>query len=93
MGDIKGKGRYFAFLDLEKAYDKINRDILFRVIAHLGFSDKIVRIIASMYRGTKSKFNLGYLETEWVHIRKRMKQEYVIGSTNCPYYSICNWRN
>ena len=65
---------YFAFLDLEKAYDKIDRGILCKVLIGVGFSDKIVNIIKDMYTNTKTKFNLGVLETGWVQQKKGVRQ-------------------
>ena len=45
----ESKKGYFAFLDIEKAYDRVNREILCKVLNKCGMSQKMVNIIRSMY--------------------------------------------
>ena len=45
MWNRKGCKEYLAFLDNEKAYDRVNRDALCRVLRKCGMSAKIVKII------------------------------------------------
>ena len=52
---------YFAFLDIEKVYDRVNREILSKVLNKCGVSSKVVKIISSMYADT-SRGNM-YLVT------------------------------
>lgn len=42
-----GKEGYMAFLDNEKGYDRVNRNILCEVLTKIGISEKIVNIIIS----------------------------------------------
>jgi hypothetical protein len=70
----EGKKGYFAFLDIEKAYDRVDREVLYRVLERCGFSEKIVRIVKSMYVDTKAKFNLGDIETDWVSSERGVRQ-------------------
>jgi hypothetical protein len=69
-----GKKGYFAFLDIEKAYDRVDREVLYRVLERCGFSEKIVRIVKSMYVDTKAKYNLGEIETDWVSSERGVRQ-------------------
>ena len=68
------KSGYFAFLDIEKAYDRVNRRILCKVLEKCGVSDKLIKIISSMYVDTKARYVLGEIETEWVHSRRGVRQ-------------------
>ena len=43
-----------AFCDLQKAYDTVNRDILYKKLNSIGFGGKILRMIQSMYYKCKS---------------------------------------
>ena len=70
----EGKKVYMAFLDIEKAYDKVNRSILWKVLERCGMSEKIVNIIKSMYVNTRGKYALGELETDWVKSVKGVRQ-------------------
>ena len=76
MEDCKRESKrgYFAFLDIEKAYDRVNREILCMVLNKCGVSEKIVRIIESMYVNTRAKYALGNVETEWVYSRRGVRQ-------------------
>ena len=44
-----GSKGYLAFLDVEKAYDKVNREILCEALQNVGVGKKIVNLIRSMY--------------------------------------------
>ena len=70
----EGKKVYMAFLDIEKAYDKVNRSILWKVLERCGMTEKIVNIIKSMYVNTRGKYALGELETDWVKSVKGVRQ-------------------
>ena len=40
---------YLSFLDIEKAYDRVNRETLIYILDKLGFSTNICYLIKSMY--------------------------------------------
>ena len=40
---------YCAFLDIEKAYDTVDRDILWEILERIGLTEHIRKIIKSMY--------------------------------------------
>ena len=50
---------YLGFLDIEKAYDRVNRERLGRVLEKIGLSAKVVNIVRSMYVDTRAKYSLG----------------------------------
>ena len=47
-----------AFLDRERAYDRVNRELVCMVLskADMTMSDKIVKILESMHANTKAKY-------------------------------------
>ena len=51
----QGKKLYCAFVDLTKAFDYINRDILWHKLIKLGIRGKILNIIRSIYENVKSR--------------------------------------
>ena len=57
---------YCAFLDIEKAYDRVDRNILCKVLEKIGLSEKWVKVIRSMYENTRAKYSLGDTESDWV---------------------------
>ena len=46
---------YFAFVDLEKAFDRVPRDVLWWAMRKVGVEEWIVRIVKAMYIISKSK--------------------------------------
>jgi len=65
---------YLAFLDIEKAYDKVNRHLMWKLLETIGLSDKIINIIKSLYVDTKAKFTLGDIESGWVYSKRGVRQ-------------------
>ena len=49
----KGKDVYFAFLDLEKAYDRVDRDAMWNVLRLYGIGGRLLRGVKSFYVGKK----------------------------------------
>ena len=50
----KGKDVYFAFLDLEKAYDRVDRDAMWDVLRLYGIGGRLLRAVQSLYVGSKA---------------------------------------
>ena len=53
---------YYAFLDIEKAYDTVDRYILWKILEKLGLTEHIRKIINSMYRHTVATYNWNGIE-------------------------------
>ena len=62
----KGSGVCIAFLDIEKAYNRVDRFILWWVLENIGVCGNLTEIIKSMYRGTRAIFILGDISTDWI---------------------------
>ena len=62
----EGKRVYMAFLDIEKAYDRVDGSILWKVLERCCICEKVLNIIMSMYVNTKGKYALGEIKTDWV---------------------------
>ncbi len=69
-----GKKVYLAFLDIEKAYDRVDRELLCQILGKIGMSEKCVRLVRSMYVNTRAKYRLGDIETDWVRSRRGVRQ-------------------
>ena len=58
----QGKSTYVAFIDMEKAFDRVDRELLYYKLLKLGIRGKIYHCIKSMYSGSNARINLnGYL--------------------------------
>ena len=89
MEDCKRESKrgYFAFLDIEKAYDRMDREVLCVVLSKCGVTEKIVRIISSMYVNRRAKYALGNIETEWVYSRRGVRQGCILSSLLYSLYT------
>ena len=52
----KNKNLYFAFIDLEKAFDRAPRKVLWWIMRAVGAPESIVVSIQAMYNGSKSEW-------------------------------------
>ena len=50
---------YATFIDLEKAFDSVHRESLWRILRHYGIPSKIVNIIRMLYSDFKAKVICG----------------------------------
>ena len=54
----KGKDLYFMFIDLEKAFDRVPRKVLWWALRKLLVPEWLVRTIQAMYSGAKSAIRI-----------------------------------
>ena len=48
---VKGKKLYFGFVDLEKAFDRVTREVISWAMRKLGVEEWLVSAVMSMYTG------------------------------------------
>ena len=53
------QGLLAAYVDLCKAFDKVNRDALWRILGLCGVSPKLINLMSERYSGTKSVVRCG----------------------------------
>ena len=49
---------YMAFVDLEKAFDRVPRDVIWWEMRKLGIDEWLVRLVQSMYKDVRSRVEL-----------------------------------
>ena len=70
----KKKQYYVAFLDIEKAYDTVNREILWEIMRRVGIEEKTIRIIGSLYENSTDVFYMGNIEVKEVRSKRGLRQ-------------------
>ena len=70
----KGKDAYFAFLDLEKAYDRVDRDAMWNVLRLYGIGGRLLQGVKSLYVGSKARVRVGNEVSEWFPVRVGLRQ-------------------
>ena len=61
---VKGKKLYFGFVDLEKAFDKVPREVISWAMLKLGVEDWLISAVLSMYTGAKTVVRTVYGNSE-----------------------------
>jgi len=51
---VKGKKLYFGFVDLEKAFDRVPKEVISWAMRKLGVEEWLVSAVMSMYSGAKT---------------------------------------
>ena len=51
---VKGNKLHFGFVDLEKAFDRVPREVISWAMRKLGVEDWLVLAVMSMYAGAKT---------------------------------------
>ena len=55
----QNKPLYMAFIDLEKAFDRVPRDVIWWAMRKLGIDEWLVRLVQSMYKDVRSRVRVG----------------------------------
>ena len=79
--NVKGKKLYAAFIDFEKAYDRISRDVLLKKLYSLGIRGKIFNVIESMYKNDQSCIQIGNKRTDFFPVNMGVKQGCILSPT------------
>ena len=65
---------YVAFIDFEKAFDPVNRKLLWPVLLKNGIKGKLYRCIKSMYNSVKFRFRCGSNMTDYINCTFGVKE-------------------
>ena len=68
------KSTYCAFIDFKKAYDTINRGILWKRLSDIGIGGKIVNAIKSLYSNVMSCVRVNGFKTDWFDVNCGLRQ-------------------
>ena len=71
---------YKCYIDLTKAYDKVNRDLLWRILELYGIPDLYIKIIRAMHDGAQARVRWKAYISESFPLQRGLKQ----GSTISP---------
>ncbi|CAM9955242.1 unnamed protein product [Sphacelaria rigidula] len=68
-----------CFVDLQKAYDSVNRELLWQLLARAGIPDEMIGVIRQFHDGMKARVRMdnGGL-SEWFEVTQRLRQGFVL---------------
>ncbi|KAJ4446303.1 hypothetical protein ANN_12998 [Periplaneta americana] len=71
---LKNGELHMTFIDLEKAYDSVPRQLLWTAMRNMNIHDKWINIVRKMYSNTKAKIKIQNKLTEEIRLNKGLKQ-------------------
>lgn len=73
-----GQSVYTSFIDLEKAYDRVPRDLLWSVLREYGIDGQLLAAIQSLYDDCKSCVRINGHKSAWFWVRVGLRQGCVL---------------
>eukprot|EP00903_Cladosiphon_okamuranus_P015101 g13968.t1 len=66
---------YLCFIDLQKAYDSVDRELLWKVLARAGIPEKMINVIRQFHTGMRARVRMddGDL-SEWFQVTQGLRQ-------------------
>ena len=71
---LKRQLTFRAFIDFKKAYDAIDRTLLFTKLNHLGITGHMYNVLTSLYDGVQCCVRVNGLKTNWFTVNCGLKQ-------------------
>ena len=72
------KDLYIAFIDLSKAFDTVNRELLWKYLCKLGVPPKFLSILQQLHDGMQARVLTGELQSEFFKVNVGVKQGCVL---------------
>ena len=70
----KSKCLYVAYMDLEKGYDRVDRDAMWRVLGMYGISGQLLKAVQSLYEKSEACVRVCREEGEWFEVGVGLRQ-------------------
>ena len=64
----KGKCLYVAYMDVEKAYDRIHRDAMWHILSMYGINGQLLKAVQSLYTGSEACVRVCSEEGKWYDV-------------------------
>ena len=65
---------YFYFIDYAKAFDCVDHNKLWKILQEVGIPDHLTCLLRNLYASQEATVSIGYGTTDWLQIRKRVRQ-------------------
>ena len=68
------KNIYFWFIDYAKAFDCVDYNKLWKILQEVGIPDHLTCFLINLYAGQEATVRTGHGTTDWLQIRKGVRQ-------------------
>ena len=80
---------YMCFIDPQKAYDSVDRELLWVVLARFGVPEKILTVILQFHEGEPARMRTDDGEpSEWLGVTQGLRQGCVLSPLLSIYFSL-----
>ena len=84
----KQKKIFYAFLNLEKVYDRVPRDVIYWCLRRKGVSEALVKMVKATYKEATTRVRAHYEDTEEFRIDMGLHQ----AQRSAPSFLSQSWR-
>jgi hypothetical protein len=78
FGRVKKIPLYFCFIDLTKAYDTVNRELLWKVLAKVGVPQDLIELIKAFHDGTRACVRIDGEDSDYFSVNQGLRQGCVL---------------
>ncbi len=68
------KSTFTAFIDFSKGFERINQNVLWHKLQHLGIPDKMISTLQCIYGHIECCVRINGVRTDWFNVSSRIKQ-------------------
>jgi hypothetical protein len=79
---------YMVFVDLTKAYDKVNRSVLWVVLRNIGIPEKMISLIRGLLDGSRANISIKGKIVHGLDLNTGLKQGSAISPVLFPPYYL-----
>ena len=89
----KNKNLFFAFVDLEKAFDRVFRRVIWWAMRKLGIDEWVVQLVQAMYTNVRSRVRVGnkYSDRFWRQCWSASRFIIVLEALSQEFRTSCPW--
>ena len=79
------KSIYFCFIDYTKVFDCVDHIKLWKILQEMGILDHLTCLLSNLYAGQEATIRTGHGITDWVQIRKGVRQGCILSPSYLTY--------
>ena len=84
---------YFCFIDYAKAFDCVDHNKLWKILKEMGIPDQLTCLVRNLYAGQEATARTGHETTDWVQIRRGVRQRCILSPCLLNFYTEFIMRN
>ena len=83
----------FCFIDYAKAFDSVDHDKMWKILQETGLPDHLTCLLRNLYVGQEATVRTGHGTTDWLQIRKGVRQGCIFSLCLFNFYAEYIMRN